>query len=104
MSGESVNGRLFLEPYKGAKKLELDIKKGFGTVKARATLIGLKVVRHAKIHTGNQTLIIPKDSVVFFNESVLAGQEQYKAVFNFEGSEEAFVIGNYNDVLFVEGL
>ena len=103
MSGESVNGRLLLEPYKGAKKLELEVKKGFGTVKARSTLIGLKLLREAAIHINNQVLHIAKDSVVFFNESTLASQEQYKAVFNFEGSEEAFVIGNYHDVLFVEG-
>ena len=44
----SVNNRLFLEPYGGGKKLELEIKKGFGTVKARSTLIGLKLVRDAQ--------------------------------------------------------
>ena len=103
MIGESVNGRLFLEPYKGAKKLELDIKKGFGTVKARSTLIGLRLLRDAKIVIGGMILQIPANCVVYFNESTLATSASYKDQLSFEDSKEVFVIGNYHDALFVEG-
>lgn len=99
---QSINGRLFLEPYQGGKKLELEVKKGFGTVKAKATLIGLKLIKEAIIHSGQQAIVIRANSVVFFNEEILAGQESYKKKYQMEGVDEEFVIGNYHDAVFIK--
>ena len=100
----SVNNKLILEPYKGNKKLEMEVKSGFGTVKAKSTLVGLRLLKNAQIYVGTNVFEIPADCVVFFSEETLAASDLYKKAYNFEGGEEQFVIGNYHDAVYVQGL
>lgn len=95
----SSNGNLILEPYKGSKKLEAEVKKGFATVKARSTLIGLKLIEDAEVILGGTTHTIEKGSVLYFREESLATGETYTKKYTVEGEDGEFVIGNYNDII-----
>jgi len=97
----TINGHLMLEPYTGVRKLEAEVKKGFATVKAKSTLVGLKVLENAEILVAGQKYVINKNSVVYFSEETLATKEVYKTKYNLEGSKDEFVIGNYNDIILI---
>lgn len=101
---ESVNGKLFLEPYAGAKKLEMKVQSGFGVVKARANLIGLKLLKDAFVIAGQHPYRIAANSIVYFNEDVLISNESYRNKLSIEGDSTEFVIGNYHDVAYIKGL
>lgn len=98
----SINNRLFLEPYSGTKKIEVEVKKGFASAKAKHTLIGLKLLKQANVQVGQLIHNIPANTVVYFNETILATNPAYKERFVFDGSEEGFVMGFYHDAVFLE--
>jgi len=92
----SINNNILLEPYKGGNKIEMEITKGFGTVKAKATLIPLKVVQDAIDKDGGS---ISKGSTVLIKEEILATRENYKKTYTVEGGKGEFVIGNILDII-----
>jgi hypothetical protein len=67
----SVRNKLFLEPYKGGKKIEAEVKSGFATVKQRSTLIGLKLLMDAQVMIGSKSEILRAGTSVFFEETLL---------------------------------
>ena len=90
----TVNNKLMLEPYKGAKKIEGQ-GTGFSTIKQKSTLIGLKVLADGKVPLGReQFLEVKKGQTVYFAEEILFAHEWSKKTYNLENKEdEKFILG-----------
>ena len=97
----SVNGRLFLEPYVNSQKVNLKVKNGWGEVEAKTSLIGLKLLKDAQISVNLNLFTLPAGCVVFFREDLFITNESYKQVHTLGDYKEQFVIGNYNDAIYI---
>ena len=97
----SMRNRLFLEPYKGERKIEASVKSGFATVKQRSSLIGLKLVLPAQVIVSENVVdIFPAGSIVYFEEAVLAGAAWSKHTFNApELSDKEFIMADYSQAV-----
>lgn len=95
----SVNNRLILEPYKGTKKLEMEVKSGFGTIKAKSALIGLALLEDAQVLMGNNTINIAYQTVLYFREETLTTNPSYKTIYELEN--KSVVLGSFLDVVYI---
>lgn len=99
----SIRNKLFLEPYKGERKIEASVKSGFATVKQRSSLIGLKLVVPAQvIVSGNVVETLSAGSVAYFEESVLSAAPWAKHTYKAEGlTDKEFIMADYTQAVAV---
>jgi hypothetical protein len=89
----SVNNKLVLEPYKGVSKVEAKVTSGFATIKQKNTLVGLKLLADGRLAIGKDMIEVKKGQTVFFPEEILHASDWSKKLFNLDGSEEKFILG-----------
>ena len=90
----TVNNKLMLEPYKGSKKIEGVVKSGFATIKQKSTLVGLKIMADARIPLGREQFIeVKKGQIAYYPEEILHASDWSTKLYNLNGSEEQFVLG-----------
>ena len=68
------------------------ISSGFASIKQKSTLIGLKLLADGKVVIGKDMIDVKKGQTVFFSEEILHSHDWAKKTFNFEGSEDKFII------------
>lgn len=99
----SVNNKLMLEPYSGSKKIEASTKTGFATIKQKTTLVGLKLIADGKIPLGREAFIeVKKGQTVYYSEEVLHASDWSTKLYNLEGQESKFILGEALHVIGVE--
>lgn len=89
----SVNNKLMLTPYAGARKIESVVTSGFATIKQKNTLVGLKLLADGRISIGKDMLEVKKGQTVYFSEEILHANEWSKKTYHFDGSTESFILG-----------
>lgn len=100
---KSIHNRVFLEPYKGSKKIESTVKSGFATVKQRSNLIGLKVLVDAEVIVAGSLQKLSAGSVLYFEETTLATEAWARHTYKAEGLHgEEFIMAEYGKAIAVD--
>lgn len=99
----SFNNCLILEPYLKTKEIkQTEVATGFVMAQAKVSLEGLKLLSDAVVQNGTETIHIPKGSVAYFKEEILLTQPWSRKTYSSNSIDGGFIIGNFNDVVFVE--
>jgi hypothetical protein len=91
----SVNNKLILEPYKGGKGLQAQVKSGFATVQQKNKLVGLKLMANAQVRNGDRVLDLPAGATIYFTEEVVYLHQMYHTVLTSDSIVEPFVMGDF---------
>lgn len=98
---ESVNHIIVCKPYKGARGLKAKISSGVAVVQQKTEVIGLEVLRDAKI---NENTVVKKGSMVYIKEEILyAHKDTYSVELTCEDIGEPFILAHYAHVAFIKG-
>lgn len=99
----SVRNKLFLEPYKGDRKIEATVKSGFASIKQRTSLIGLKLIAPAQVLVSeNISDILPVGTIIYFEETTLSTEAWAKHKFTSDIASEEFIVGEYSRAVAVK--
>jgi hypothetical protein len=97
----SVNNKLILEPYAGSKKIEGVIKSGFATIKQKSTLVGLKLKADGVVTIGKDQMTVKKGQTVYYLEEVLHAVDWSTKIYNLDGFEDKFILGEAHQAVAV---
>ena len=98
----SVNNKLVLEPYTGSKKIEATVKSGFATIKQKSTLVGLVLKADGKVAIGKEQMDVKKGQKVYFLEETLHANDWSTKIYNLDGSDDKFILGESHQAVAVE--
>jgi hypothetical protein len=99
----SCNNHLILSPYKKTKEIkQTEVATGFVMAQAKVSIEPLELLADAIVLNSVETLVIPKGSLIYFKEETLMTQQWSRKVYNSEVFSEGFILGNFNDVVFME--
>lgn len=99
----SLNGNLILTPYKKGKELEAtQLATGFAGIANKVNLEPLELLVDTKVKVGDDQIELKKGVKMFFKRETLHVQNWSKQIFEDESFPTGFVIGNINDVVFIE--
>lgn len=99
----SLNGNLILKPYTKTKELkQTQVVTGLSIMANKVGVEPLELLVDTMVTIGDTNIQLPKGSKIYFTEEMLTVQQWPRKVFELEGFEGGFVIGNIKDVLFAE--
>ena len=89
---KTLNNKVILEPYKGVRKLESQVKNGFATTKQKTNLVGLKVIVDGTVSQGQGVIEIKKGQTVYYPEEILYNQKWSKDIYTCKDIGEPFIL------------
>ena len=100
----AVNGVLVLNPYKKSKQLEVQESiKGFASVANKTGMESLELLVDTFVSLGHNSMrTIPKGSKIFFKREILDVMPWSKVIYQTEEFPDGFIVGNMNEVIFIE--
>lgn len=97
----SINGNLILTPYNKTKELRAtEVASGFVMTANKIGLEFLELLVDAMIVLGDNRIVLPKGTKIYFKEETLHTQKWPRQIFESEEFPSGFVIGSVADVLF----
>lgn len=101
----AINGTLILTPYKKTRELkQTEVATGFIATANKIGIEYLELLVDTLLTVGYDNIEVPKGAKIYFKEETLYTQKWSKQIYESEEFPEGFVIGNINDVLFIEEL
>ena len=97
----SLNNKLLLKPYTGARKVTANVSGGFATVAQKSNLIGLELIADFQYIVNSHVERIEKGSVAYFSEEILYASDWARKLYECNSIEEKFIIADIGSVICV---
>ena len=98
---KTFNNKIFVEPYKGEKKIKAEVSGGFARIKQKSSLVGLKVLADALVSVGEKTVEIKKGQTAYFEEETVYASKWATMQMECDKIEEKFAIADFSLVRMV---
>lgn len=99
----SLNGNLILKPYTKTKELkQTQVVTGLAIMANKVGVEPLELLVDTVVTIGDTNVELPKGSKIYFTEEMLTVQQWPRKIFESEGFEGGFVVGNIREALFIE--